>query len=360
MKNLKRRAFLRILSLLLLVSVPFAGCIQKKELAKEDQWFQMVVLPDTQYYTAEKHGGTMEMFEQQIDWVLQNFKNEKIAYVAHLGDVSDHGEQYPIEWERARKLMYKLEKPLPDMPDGIPYGVAVGNHDTSPNGVPKQLKTGYEASFGRDRFLGRSYYGGSFNDRNENDSHFDLFSAGGQNFLVLYLAFNEKGNKGYDEQYEKETFEWAGKVLENHKNRKAIIVSHSILKRPAKTNSHFEPNGGNNDIQSDFTAQGKSIYNYFKVYPNVFMMLSGHISGEGYRVENFNGKTIKMYLSDYQSRRNAPYTEKDRNGGNGLMRLMKFNLTKGTLSIRTMAPRKDGKHIWEEDGDSMFTHLLYR
>jgi hypothetical protein len=362
MNIIQRRAFLKlVLPLLLLVTTPFSGCVQKKLASTtEDQWFQMVVLPDTQYYTAERHGGKVEMFEQQIEWILQNYKNEKIAYVAHVGDISDHGEEFPIEWERAKNVMYRLEKPLPGLPHGIPYGLAVGNHDTTPNGAPKKLKTGYEASFGRDRFLGRNYYGGSIKDSNLNDNHYDLFSAGGQDFIVLYLTYNEPGKKNYDPDYEKEVLEWGGKILEKYKDRKAIIVSHSILRKPGNSNSNYIPGEGNKSISSNFTPQGKVIYNYFKEYPNVFITLSGHISGEGFRAETYNGKTIKMYLADYQSRRNPPYEEKDRNGGNGLMRLMKFNLTKETLSVRTLAPRKDGKHIWEEDEDSMFTHSLYR
>ena len=154
MKRLQRSVFLRLFfSFFFLCFVPFSGCVQKKQaIVHEDQWFQIAVLPDTQYYTAEKHGGKTEMFDQQIKWVLQNYKKERITYVAHLGDISDHGEQSPVEWERARNVMYQLEKPLPGLPDGIPYGMAVGNHDTSPNGVPKNLQTGYEASFGRSRF----------------------------------------------------------------------------------------------------------------------------------------------------------------------------------------------------------------
>lgn len=84
-------------------------------------------------------------------------------------------------------------------------------------------------------------------------------------------------------------------------------------------------------------------------------MLCGHISGEGYRrdVYKFNNgqdsTVIKSFLSDYQSRPN---------GGNGYMRLMRFNLTKNTLSVKTFAPRP-GTNILEEDADSKFTVKLF-
>src|SRR5690554_4899688 len=74
----------------------------------EDQVFQIAVLPDTQYYTAQKHGGTVEMFQEQITWIKENQAANNIKYVAHLGDLVDHGEQKMVEWERASQIMYQL------------------------------------------------------------------------------------------------------------------------------------------------------------------------------------------------------------------------------------------------------------
>lgn len=351
-----------LLLLLFLWSGLLLGCAQKKLLTSDDKdtWFQIAVLPDTQCYVSGKFNGKMEDFEQQIEWIKQNQKEENIVYVAHLGDIVQNGERQLIEWERARSVMYRLEEPLAGMPHGIPYGVAVGNHDTSPIGMPLQMENGYKASFGRSRFLGRSYYGGSIKDREENDCHYDLFEAGGQEFIVLYLAFNQPSKKYYDEDYDQEMFEWAGKVLSAHKDRKAIVVCHSLLGRPTDSNSNYIAGKGDGFPQSKFTSQGKNVYEFVKHHRNVFMMLCGHVSGEGYRIDAYNGNTIKTYLADYSSRRNPPYNELNSNGGNGLMRLMKINTAKRTLEVRTVAPRKNGNHIWEEDEDSKFTHALYK
>lgn len=352
-----RNPFLFLLLVLFLVTAPFSSCVQKKLLTETDsKWFQIAVLPDTQYYTALRHGGTLEMFDRQINWIKQNQEKEKIAYVAHAGDITDHGEEFMEEWQRARDMMYRLEAPLPGRPNGIPYGVAVGNHDSSPNGTPRKLQKGYEVSFGAQHFKGQKYYGGA--NSKAGDNHYDLFSAAGQKFIVLYLAYNEPGKPTYDAAYQKEVFEWAGGVLQEYSDRKAIVVSHSILKKPAGSNSNYVPGMGKDSVMSSFTRQGKSIYHHFKKYGNIFLMLCGHISGEGYRAETYQGNTIRMYLADYQSRRNPPYTENDRNGGNGLMRLMKFNLADKTISVRTIAPEADGSFKEETDEDSRFTHPL--
>ena len=343
----------------LLVFFVISGCtsVHKLEEGDTEEFFQIAVLPDTQYYTSQKHGGTMEMFEQQIDWILENYKKENIKYVVHLGDLVEHGEQDLAEWERAKNVMYRLEKPLPDFPEGIPYGIAVGNHDQQPkrNPAPDGTDEGYNIYFGRDRFEGRSYYGGAFG-KNDNDNHFNIFEAGGEKFLVLYIEYNENINEYYDSLLENEVFDWAENVLEKYSTHKVIIVSHSLLKRPEGSNSITIAGLGNNDIQGEYTRQGEKVYERFKHSPNVFMMLCGHRSGEGYRKDIFNGHTIKTYLSDYQSRTNS---DGSRNGGNGLMRLMKFNTKDQTLEIKTFAPRADGKNVIESDGDSFFIHDLY-
>ncbi|HMR17830.1 MAG TPA: metallophosphoesterase [Sphingobacterium sp.] len=364
MQGLHKGLVWRLLVIILFLIVnPFLGCAPKKDLhgvPSYAPWFQIAVLPDTQCYVSGKFNGKMEDFEQQIEWVKQNQKVENIAYVVHLGDISQNGEKELIEWERARNVMYRLEEPLPGMPDGIPYGVAVGNHDTTPIGMPLRMENGYKKSFGRSHFLEKSYYGGSIYDREENDCHYDLFEAAGQKFIVLYMAFNQPSKKHYDKKYDDEMFAWGGKVLKQYTDRKAIIVCHSVLGRPAGSQSDYKADVGNGVPQSKFTSQGKNVYAFAKHYPNVFMMLCGHVSGEGYRVDTYDGRTIKSYLADYSSRRHAPYREEDSNGGNGLMRLMKINTSKNTLEVRTIAPRKDGNHVWEEDEDSKFTHPLYR
>lgn len=332
-----------------------AGKVSAVGASAEDEYFQIAVIPDTQYYTALKHGGTMTMFQDQISWIRSNRLSSKIAYVVHLGDVVDHGDDNnATEWLRAKTELYKLEQ------DGIPYGVAVGNHDQSPLGNPASPGTndGYGLYFGRDHMDNNPWYGGAYGSSNNSDNHYDLFSANGVNYIVLYIEYNTPGSEGYSASIESAVMNWAEGVLDTYASRKAIIVSHSILNKPAGSNSNIKAGEGNNSVASEFTNQGEVIYDRMKLHPNVFLMLSGHISGEGFRRDTFNGKVIKSYLCDYQSRENAPFDGSSRNGGNGLMRLMKFNKTQQTLGIRTFAPRV-GANILEVDQDSDFTTSLY-
>lgn len=323
--------------------------------------FTIAVLPDTQYYTALKHNGTMDMFQRQIDWIIGNAKSNNIAYVVHLGDVVDHGEDKMKEWERAASVMHQLEKPIDGYPEGIPYGVAVGNHDTSPMGTPGAMKDGYPRYFGFNHFKGKSYYGGAFKDQQTSENHYSLFSASGQDFIVVFIGYNEKTTKlEKNEDLEDEVFKWTGKLLKKYKDRKAIIVSHSLLRRTEGSESATLPNVDYvGKEKPNFMPQGKSIYNFVKDYNNVFLMLGGHISGESFRVDLYKGNKIKSVLSDYQSRRDAPYGDSDRNGGGGLMRTMTFDIPNNKVHVKTFVPKSATEVIYETDNDSEFTFDMF-
>lgn len=295
--------------------------------------FSIAVIPDSQYYLAQAQlGGTFDMFKAQIDWIKQNQVKKNIAYVAHLGDITEHGDN-PVtarsEWYLAQKALYGLENPV-----SIPYGLAVGNHDEFPNQYPVSGTTHfYNKYFGVPHFEGRPYYGGHYG--NNNNNHYDLFSAGGVNFIVVFLEFD-----GHNEE-QKDVYNWANEILRKYADRKAIVVSHSIL--------FYNPVKGSNTPEAPFNAEGKTIYQSLKENPNLFMMICGHVgdNGEGYREDTWNGHTVRTFLSDYQSRPN---------GGHGMMRLYTFSVKSNTISVKTFSPYTNEE---ETDADSQFSVPLF-
>lgn len=286
--------------------------------------FSIAIIPDTQYYTAELNGGNATMFTKQTDWIVDNRVAENIAYVIHLGDCTDHGDAAVIEWNRATNAMYRLESPV-----SIPYGIAVGNHDQSPNtGFPLTCTTNYyNQFFGVSHFSGRSYYGGHYGSNN--DSHYDLFTAGGINFIVIYIEYDSHNQDAANMNT------WAYNLLGTYSSRKAIVVTHYMM---------------DNGNQGAFGPQGLAIYNRLKTRPNLFMLLGGHIAGngEGQRLDTYNGKIVRTMLSDYQGRAG---------GGSGLMRLITVKPSQDVFSVRTFSPYNN---TTETDADSDFDRPLFR
>ena len=275
--------------------------------------FTLVALPDTQFYTAERFGGVKEMFFAQTEWIITNRIARNIPYVAHLGDISDSGDiksgvANTTEWRNATNAMYRLENSIrTSLPYGVPYGMAVGNHDEEPIGDANGTTTFFNQYFGVPHFTGRSYYAGHYGA--DNGNHFDFFSAGGLDFIVLYFKFDTNANP--------DVLAWGNDVLRTNANRRAIVVTHNF---------------GNTSTPVVFSPQGAAIYNALKTNANLFMMLAGHVTGQGSRVDTFNGNTVRTFVSDYQG-----WT----NGGDGFMRLIQFSPKHNQVVFQTYSPWTD-------------------
>jgi hypothetical protein len=299
-------------------STPFALTTQEPLSARAPGDFAIAVLPDTQFYTAARKGGKPEMLFAQIEWVLSNRVNRNIVYMTTEGDISNDGNKHPVQWLRATNAFFRLEDPVrTGLPGGLPWSAVVGNHDTHSGGT-----TLFNTFLGTNHFAGHSYYGGHYGANN--DSHYDLFSAGGQDFIVLALTMGAGSDTNL--------MRWANEVLRAYADRQAMVVTHSLLGPAAWP--HPAP----------WTKEGLKIFPALTNKPNLFLMLCGHRHGEGRRHEVLgNGQSVDVVLSDYQS-----YT----NGGSGFMRLMEFSPRNQTIRVKTFSP---WTQQWTTNTDGYFS-----
>lgn len=303
------------------LSVTFYG--RKRAKAAPD--FEIIVLPDTQYYTSGRFGGKPEMFTAQTEWIVKNHKARNIAMVLHLGDFSDNGDADEKQWILCDKAMSILESPkTTGLPDGIPYTVTVGNHDqyqldekNSTPDSPALLYTStvagpahlYNKYFGVDRFKGRLYYGGHFGDSNNN--YYTFFEAGSEKFIVISLEFLAATRNP-------EVLPWAKALLEKHSDRRGIVTTHASL-LPG--------------IPATFLPDGEKIYAALKACPNFGILIGGHISGEGYRTDEHNGSVVHSILQDFQTNYGP--------GGNGRLGILKFSPRENKLHVQNYSPYID-------------------
>lgn len=288
--------------------------------AEAEEDFTVIVLPDTQYYVAEKHGGRPEMFHAQIDWIIRNAPSLNIGFVLHVGDIVDHGDRYHAQWKHASAALYRLDDPqATGRPEGIPFAVCVGNHDQTPNGDVHGTTGFFNRYFGTSYFGRKSHFGGNYGDNNDN--HFFRFQVGGLKFLVLSLEYNRP-------RRDAELMKWADGVLKAHPDHRAIVLTHYTM----------EPGP-----QGPFSPDGASVYHHLRANPNLMMILGGHITGEGRRTDVHEGRTVHSLVQDFQF---------DGEGGAGFLGVLTFSPRRNEIRVQTYSPWLDQ---WRRDPASDYT-----
>ncbi len=225
--------------------------------------FTLVALPDTQFYSESYPS----IFDNQTQWIVDTAGNLKTIFVTHEGDVVNVMTQ-TIQWENANHSMSKLD-------GNVPWAIAPGNHELDSNA------TNYNTYFGYDRFNGKSWYGGAY--QNTNTNSYELFSGGDDDYLIFHLQYGVNDS----------VLAWANTTISSYPNRRAIVTTHDYM-----------------DSSGTRSTTGTLIWNDF-VAPHanqIFLVMCGHTLGETIRTDIVNGHTVYQLLADFQGRAN---------GGNG-------------------------------------------
>lgn len=297
------------------MNVTFYGKLKSPPVGPD---FTLVTLPDTQFYSENTGGTRLANFTSQTNWIVANRTTLNIPFVAHMGDMVQNGDSVQQEWINADSAMDIIEDPITTLlTHGIPWGGAPGNHDQQPIGSPDGASTYWNQYFGTSRWAGRPYWGGNYSTNNDNN--YQLFSASGLDFIIVNLEYRPSANQA--------VLDWADALLKAHPTRRAIITSHWLIGtgNPAAWGGH-----------------GQAVYDNLKDNPNLFLMLCGHIHGEGQRSDTFEGRTVHTVLQDYQSRSN---------GGDSWLRYFVFSPANNTITARTL---QTTTVTHETDADSQF------
>ena len=287
--------------------------------------FTIVFLPDTQYYSQSFPG----IFMAQTRWIVENRKALNIEFVSHLGDIVQVAA-VASEWENAHAAMSLLEDPATtELPEGIPFGLSVGNHDQSPNNDagtsvdPGETTGSFNQYFGLPRFSTKSYYGG--HNFANNDNSYQLFEASGMDFIIVHHEFDDT-----DMSLTADVLTWTDTVLDAFSDRRAILASHSLLCTGTQCPNY---------LAAEFSTQGQATYDALKHHTNLFLMHCGHAAltdMQPRRSDSYNGHTIHTLLANYQRREDCPLW-----CGNGFLRIITFHPAEDRISVQTYSPWLD-------------------
>jgi hypothetical protein len=286
------------------------------------QDFTLVQIPDTQWYSDNAGRGKIEDFRNMTSWIVSNKNALNVQFVAHMGDLVQDNDDQEQEWINADSAMKIIENPTTtQLPHGIPWGGAPGNHDTNKSGGANRFWNQY---FGTSRWNGRTYFRGGYTD-GTTDANYQFFSAGGMDFIVINLEYRPSATM----------IAWADALLKANPTRRGIVTSHEILQ------AHLD--AGTPVDQAPYYNQGRAIYEGLRNNPNFFLMLCGHWHGEGRRTENYLGRQIHAVLCNYQT---------EANGGDTWLRYLVFSPSKNTITSNVIRTRDGSRRT---ANDSQFT-----
>jgi hypothetical protein len=294
--------------------------------------FTIAVIPDTQRYLGPASGRGDETgesrnpaFESRTRWLAENLQNQRIVFVSHVGDIVDRNTH--TQWRLARANMDRFH-------GRVPYGISVGNHDMTSAGDSSL----FQEYFGAERYSNMDWYGGTYAGRlgqpavsGNNANSFQLFSAGGIDFVFFHLECNAPDD----------VLEWADSVLERHRDRLALVTTHMYLgpiQQPVRGQDRWEIPLGRmhwKKVHGDRGNTPEQMWQKsFRKHPNLLLVLSGDQSGTiACRQVSIGeqGNTVYEVMQDYP--RN--------NDESDWIRLYRFDPDKMKIRVWTYSPVQD-------------------
>jgi 3',5'-cyclic AMP phosphodiesterase CpdA len=262
--------------------------------------FAVAVLPDTQYlFDADSADPTP--LRETFRWLTRNRAEANIAFLTHLGDITEHGTvaEIALADEAFRRI------------DGrLPYSVLAGNHDVRSSTDDQRGASPYLDAFGPQRFTGTPTYRGASPD-GYNSYH--VVPAGGRDWLILALDWRAS-DRG---------LAWAQGVLDAHATLPCILTTHDLAAADATG-------------AAALSAHGKRLWDrLIRRNDQIFLTLNGHYWPPGRTVlRNDAGHDVHVHIANYQDR----YY-----GGAAMIRLYAFDLTRKVIDVETFSPWLLGK-----------------
>ena len=340
--------------------------------------FTVAMIPDTQNYmdfTRQKSEGfpidAVELYYEQMRFIGDNARSNggDIVFATHVGDIWQHYSEWMDPEHEARGFKWipnpagssVARQPYPEVrgfeiPSAakgfqliagkLPFSVVPGNHDydalwTDPAFPPQPGSetrvaglrhlgglTGFLSAFSADSefFRDQPWYISAHEGGTDSAQ---LFTAGECTFLHVGLQYDAPDA----------SLAWARRVVTQHPGVPTIVTIHKYLNRAGE-----RAVGGSTDLSilDRLDNNPQMVWDDFiSQHDQIFLVLSGHISGQGYSVDrNDVGNQVHQMLADYQSRSRVgeladPEGSYHRRPvtGDGWLRLLEFDLDGATPRI---------------------------
>jgi len=229
-------------------------------------------------------------------YIANTAAEKKLAYAFTLGDLTDTTTGVAAEWQSITAAMNLLN-------GVVPHTMVRGNHDN---------ETFY------DQYITVDAYG---NDAVTKDgtmkNYYRDITIGGTDYLIVAL----------DWRPDAEEQAWAVQVIENHPNHRVILTTHNFT------------NADGSITSAGVTGDGVDLFNNIVTkYPNIVLVLSGHVASENIAVgtvKGDNGNIVTHMLVDAQD------ADQPIQGGAGLVAYLYFSDNGKNVEVEWYSPLRD-------------------
>ncbi|MFT3666983.1 metallophosphoesterase [Piscinibacter sp.] len=266
--------------------------------------FSIAMIPDTQNEVQLLYPGSSGRrlndwrIQMRNQWLVTQREPLKLAFVGHTGDLVNWGETEVPEAPQYTEHQYKVASAGMDVlgAAGIPYGIALGNHDTRAVCAGGSACPGQSAHANvRLSPLFNRYFDGKFTalagrmTEGELQNHYSVFEAGGLKWLALVVEFMPR----------QEAVNWAREVIAAYPRHNVIVMTHAFL------------DGGGNVIGGNDGYGDKSpAYLWdtaLKMYSNVKFVFSGHTGVQARRtLTGTNQNRVEAFNQTFHDNTTAP------------------------------------------------------
>ena len=250
--------------------------------------YTLAVIPDMQMITNHYQKALPALF----DYLLAEKETRKIAAAITVGDITDgitNGKDWDRQYNAVKKQFTRLD-------DEIPYIIVPGNHD-----YDNECKTDHSLgelnkAFPIEKISAFPYWGGSQDPDNVVNSYY-LFEFAGVKYLMFSIDFGPSDD----------TLDWACRITEQYPDCRVIVSTHGFLTGFGKM-LYAEESAS----PASYGWNGKTSINnademwekWLCKYPNIFMVLCGHVGNEDIIVREYvgeNGNVVSAFMVNAQT-----------------------------------------------------------
>lgn len=289
----------------------------------------LVVLPDTQYYAscASRH------FGDQVRWAAEQKRARNVAAVLTLGDLTD--KNTPAEWEYVRDGLAQFTAELP-------FVLVTGNHDHGPGGSANDRVSLLQQYFPEPPGAAARVLAERAAPDDIENAYYRL-PLGKVTLGVLALEWSPRAS----------IVGWANQVLDRYPGDRVVVLTHAYLYNDGtrydwqhkgkvqEWNPLSYPTGKGvpekkprpRALAPDAAYDGEMLWqDLVKKHGGVFLVLSGHVLGNGAGVlssRGDHGNVVHQVMVNYQMLKD---------GGLGYLRLIELVSSGKALRMKSFSP----------------------